>query len=140
MMKQCYQDLIVNIGRLINITEFQLSILMGRKLWNNFFFFFFFLYQPNKNMYGWTVYIHIYWLLFVPYINYLEKILRQIDIYCSRKNNKELKVIVNFEILVTLITQFLKLFKPVQFYDAEYKLSLHVCVSRIYSKQKIQSI
>ena len=137
MMKQYYQDLIVNIGRLINITEFQLSILMGRKLWNNSFFF---LYQPNKNMYGWTVSIHIYWLLFVPYINYLGKNLRQIDIYCSRKNKKELKVIVNFEILVTLITQFLKLFKPVQFYDAEYKLSLHVCVSRIYSKQKIQAI
>ena len=140
MIKQYYQDLTVNIRRLINITESQLSTLTGRKLWKSFFFFFFFFNQPNTSMYEWIVSIHTYWPLFVPYINYLGKNPRHIDTYCSRKSNKELNAIVNFEIVITLTTQFLKLFKPVQFYDAEYKLPLHVCVSRIYPKQKIQSI
>lgn len=45
--------------------------------------------------------------------------------YCSSKNSKELKAIFDFEIVMALITQFVRLFKSAQFYEYYVKLSLY---------------
>lgn len=66
-------------------------------------------------MYELTSSIYTYWPFFILHIDYFEKLSRHLDFYCSGKNNKEWKIVFDFETLKALNTEFLRLFKPTQF-------------------------